>query len=241
MSSETETSGLRPQLPLAVLLHRLMWSRGWDWAMRLAAVLFHGVLMLKQSIGLIKLFAARDDHSPLFFATAVAARFAVIMFLTLIVFVIIVRLRPVAKSSGIVPRLFALAGTCMPSFMTLLPRNPDSVTVNTASLVLLAIGSALAVYAFSYLNRSASIMPEARRLVTDGPYRFVRHPVYVFEEISIIGLVLPYASVWAILWLILHLGFQFQRMKNEERVLSGAFPEYEDYARRTSRLIPGLY
>src|SRR5262249_30711345 len=120
MSSETETSGLRPQLPLPVLLHRLMWSRAWDWVLRLAAVLFHGVLMLKQSIGLIRLFAARDDHSPLFFATAVAARFAVIMFLTLIVFVIIVRLRPVAKSSGIVPRLFALAGTCMPSFMTLL-------------------------------------------------------------------------------------------------------------------------
>ena len=30
-------------------------------------------------------------------------------------------------------------------------------------------------------------------------------------------------------------------MKNEERVLSGAFPEYEDYARRTARVIPGLY
>jgi protein-S-isoprenylcysteine O-methyltransferase Ste14 len=241
MSSETETPDLRQQLPLAVLLHRLMWSRGWDWAMRLAAVLFHGVLMLKQSIGLIRLFAARDDHSPLFFATAVAARFAVIMFLTLIVFVIIVRLRPVAKSSGIVPRLFALAGTCMPSFMTLLPRNPDSLAVNIASLLLIAIGFGLAVCAFSYLNRSASIMPEARRLVTGGPYRFLRHPVYLFEEIGIIGLALPFASVWALLGLLIHLGCQLQRMKNEERVLSGAFPEYEDYARDTARVIPGLY
>jgi protein-S-isoprenylcysteine O-methyltransferase Ste14 len=241
MSSESEPSDLRPQLPLAALLHRMMWSRGWDWAMRLAAVLFHGALMLTQSIGLIKLFAARDDHSLLFFATAVAARLAVIMFLSLIVFVIIVRLRPVAKSSGLIPRLFALAGTCMPSFMILLPRNPDSLPVNIASSLLIAIGFGLAVYGFSHLNRSASIMPEARRLVTGGPYRFLRHPVYLFEEIGVVGLALPFASVWALLWLLLHVACQFQRMKNEERVLRGAFPEYEDYARRTARVIPGLY
>jgi protein-S-isoprenylcysteine O-methyltransferase Ste14 len=241
MSSEFETSDLRPQLPLADLLHRVMWSRSWDWAMRLAAVLFHGFLMLKQSLGLLKLFATRDEHSLLFFATAVAARLAVILFLTLIAFVIIVRLRPVAKSSGIAPRVIALAGTCMPSFVTLLPRNPDSVAVNIASLTLIAIGFALSVYAFIHLNRSASIMPEARRLITGGPYRLLRHPVYLFEEIGVIGLVLPFASVWALLWLLLHLACQFQRMKNEERVLSSAFPEYDDYARRTARLIPSLY
>jgi protein-S-isoprenylcysteine O-methyltransferase Ste14 len=43
------------------------------------------------------------------------------------------------------------------------------------------------------------------------------------------------------LWLLVHVGCQLQRMKNEERVLSGAFPEYDDYARRTARVIPGLY
>jgi protein-S-isoprenylcysteine O-methyltransferase Ste14 len=161
--------------------------------------------------------------------------------MTLIVFVIIVRLRPVAKAPGFIPRLFALAGTCMPSFMTLLPRNPDSLPINVASLLLVALGFGLAVYAFTHLNRSASIMAEARRLVTSGPYRLVRHPVYLFEEIGIIGLALPYASIWAVLWLVVHMGFQLQRMKNEERVLSSAFPEYDDYARGTRRLIPGLY
>lgn len=238
MSSETQAPA---PLPLGALLQRLMWSRGWDWAMRLTAVLFHGVLMLKQCVGLVSLFRAHDQHSLLFFATAVAARLAVILFLTLIVFVIIVRLRPVAKSAGIVPRAIALIGTCMPSFMTLLPRNPDSVAVNTASLLMVAVGFALAVYAFSYLNRSASIMPEARRLVTGGPYRWLRHPVYLFEEIGVIGLALPFASLWALLWLLVHAACQLQRMKAEERVLRSAFPEYDDYARRTPRLIPGLY
>ena len=241
MSSESETTDLRPQLPLAALLQRMMWSRGWDLAMRLAAVLFHGFLMLTQVFSLLRLFAARADHPLPFLAAAIAARIAVILFLSLIMFVIIVRLRPVAKSAGIVPRLFALAGTCMPSFMTLLPRNPDSLAVNIASFVLIAVGFSLAVHAFTYLNRSASVMPEARRLVTGGPYRFLRHPVYLFEEIGVIGLALPFASVWAVLWLLLHIACQFQRMKNEERVLRSAFPEYEDYARRTARVIPGLY
>ncbi|HUL06349.1 MAG TPA: isoprenylcysteine carboxylmethyltransferase family protein [Candidatus Acidoferrum sp.] len=241
MTIESETSALRPQLPLAALLHRMMWSRGWDWAMRIAAVLFHGTLMLKQAVGLMKLFATRQDQTLLFFGAAVAARVAVIMFLTLIVFVIIVRLRPVAKAPGLVPRVFALAGTCMPSFMTLLPRNPDSLAINVASLLLVAVGFGLAVYGFMHLNRSASIMAEARRLVTSGPYRLVRHPVYLFEEIGIIGLALPYVSIWAVLWLVLHMACQIQRMNNEERVLRGAFPEYDDFARRTKRLIPGLY
>jgi protein-S-isoprenylcysteine O-methyltransferase Ste14 len=241
VSGESDVGDLRPPLPSAALLQRMMWSRGWDWAMRLAAVSFHGILMLMQAIGLLRLFAARADHSLLFFATAVAARLAVILFLSLIVFVIVVRLRPVAKTTGLAPRVFALAGTCMPSFMVLLPRNPDDLAVNIASLLLIAIGFGLAVYAFSYLNRSASIMPEARRLVTGGPYRLLRHPVYLFEEIGVVGLALPFASVWALLWLLLHLACQFQRMKAEEQVLRGAFPDYDGYAGRTARLLPGLY
>jgi len=38
-----------------------------------------------------------------------------------------------------------------------------------------------------------------------------------------------------------HCFFQFERMKNEERVLIEAFQNYRDYMARTARLIPGLY
>jgi protein-S-isoprenylcysteine O-methyltransferase Ste14 len=37
------------------------------------------------------------------------------------------------------------------------------------------------------------------------------------------------------------LGFQFLRLHYEEGVLREAFPEYAEYARRTARLVPGLY
>jgi len=42
----------------------------------------------------------------------------------------------------------------------------------------------LAVYGLLYLSRSLSIIPEVRRLVTGGPYRVVRHPLYAAEILA---------------------------------------------------------
>ncbi len=56
-----------------------------------------------------------------------------------------------------------------------------------------------------------------------------------------VGITLQYLSAWALLLLGLFCLFQFQRMKNEELVLSRAFPGYGDYMARTARLVPGIY
>jgi protein-S-isoprenylcysteine O-methyltransferase Ste14 len=85
------------------------------------------------------------------------------------------------------------------------------------------------------------MLPEARRLVTSGPYSIIRHPLYVAEGVALFGLTLQYNSVWAWALFSLQCMFQFARMLNEEVVLSRAFPEYKDYAARTARLVPGLY
>ena len=91
------------------------------------------------------------------------------------------------------------------------------------------------------LGRSISILPEARRLVTRGPYALVRHPLYLGEIVALAGVALQYWSVWALLLWGLVCVFQLQRMKYEERVLSEVFPEYQDYMTRTARLLPGVY
>jgi hypothetical protein len=83
--------------------------------------------------------------------------------------------------------------------------------------------------------------PQARKLVVGGPYRLVRHPLYVAEEIALIGFLMQYAWYAAVAFLILHMGFQIRRMMYEESLLRAVFPDYDAYARRTARLIPGIW
>jgi protein-S-isoprenylcysteine O-methyltransferase Ste14 len=116
-----------------------------------------------------------------------------------------------------------------------------SLTLEMICTALILIGTVGAVFALARLGRSFSLMAETRQLVTSGPYRFVRHPLYVTEEIAVIGLFMQFASTWTILLLALQIGFQLRRMQNEEAVLTVSFPEYIPYSQTTARLIPGIY
>jgi protein-S-isoprenylcysteine O-methyltransferase Ste14 len=109
------------------------------------------------------------------------------------------------------------------------------------STLLIIVGTAGAVAALCQLGRSFSVMAESRLLVTSGPYRFVRHPLYLTEEIAIAGLFMQFASVWTALFLAVHIVIQLRRIHNEETVLSAKFAEYDAYRRNTARLIPGIY
>jgi protein-S-isoprenylcysteine O-methyltransferase Ste14 len=92
--------------------------------------------------------------------------------------------------------------------------------------------------AVCFLGRCFGVLPEARDLVTTGPYRVVRHPVYLGEIGACAGLALAAPSpINAIVLATLVLA-QAVRMRLEERALSDAFPEYRSYASRTPRLIP---
>jgi protein-S-isoprenylcysteine O-methyltransferase Ste14 len=84
-------------------------------------------------------------------------------------------------------------------------------------------------------------MPQARRLIMGGPYRLIRHPVYLAEAISIVGVLINFLSIPAFALLAVQLFCQVLRMNYEERVLGAAFPEYEDYRRRTACVLPGIY
>jgi protein-S-isoprenylcysteine O-methyltransferase Ste14 len=109
------------------------------------------------------------------------------------------------------------------------------------STLLVLFGSAAAVIALLRLGRSFSVMAEARRLVTSGPYRFVRHPLYLAEELAIIGIFVQFLSFSTALILAVQIAFQLRRMHNEEVILAANFPQYAAYRQKTARLIPGIY
>jgi protein-S-isoprenylcysteine O-methyltransferase Ste14 len=223
------------------LFSRLLWSQGWDLAVRLAGIAFAAWLIHDHlfRLSLILLFAPPVWDAA--FIALVAARAATLAFLSLFLLLFIVRLRPVAKAPGLWPRALAIIGMVLPASMTFFPRRDDVFLINVSSSVLVAVGYALTLYAFTHLSKSASTMAEARRLVRSGPYRVIRHPVYVFEELAVLGLFLPYASLPTAAIVAAHAVCQFLRAGQEERVLRTAFPAYDEYARTTARIIPGVY
>lgn len=114
---------------------------------------------------------------------------------------------------------------------------PRSYLVLPSALAVSA-GLAYTIWSLSYLRRSFSIMPEARRLVTGGPYRLSRHPLYLGEGVAAIGFVLPTIGWPGALLLAFFLASQYARIRAEERVLATQFPDYRSYASRVPRYAP---
>ena len=171
----------------------------------------------------------------------ILAHAAAIMFVALALIFLAIRRPPRAKAKGLIPRISAFAGAYLMVAVVWLPPQPIDVMLSFISLALILGGVCFSIVALSHLGRSFSLMPEARQLVTDGPYAVVRHPLYLGEAFSTLGLMLQYLSPLAVAIVALQLAFQLQRIKNEERVLGSLFPEYHAYRTRTARLVPGVY
>lgn len=139
-------------------------------------------------------------------------------------------------------KLIAMAATFMPFTFPLLsaPARPGAVILTVSSLILL-FGMTLTVVALCTLGRSFSLIPQTRKLVTGGPYRVVRHPVYVGEILGALGLVVWAASIPKTLVFLLLVVCEVYRALQEEKLLSEVFREYPEYASKTARFIPGLF
>jgi protein-S-isoprenylcysteine O-methyltransferase Ste14 len=90
------------------------------------------------------------------------------------------------------------------------------------------------------LGRCFGVLPEARGLVTRGPYGVVRHPVYLGELAACAGLLLAAPTTWNLFVAAVFVGAQALRMRLEENELGAHFPEYARYAAETPRLFPRL-
>ncbi len=113
-----------------------------------------------------------------------------------------------------------------------------------AWLVLCAAGAALGVITL-YFNRPGnfSIYPELRRgaaLITRGPYRYVRHPMYLALVTMMLG-VAAYNGAWFnAAGVVLITAAVIGKAHLEERLLLAGFPDYATYAARTGRFLPRL-
>jgi protein-S-isoprenylcysteine O-methyltransferase Ste14 len=171
----------------------------------------------------------------------IVSRSCTLLFFATLGWLMLTRPKAVARQDGLIPTTIAFFGTYAVWLMPFLPRADNPPAVQMASAAIALVGSLSIIFAVVYLGKSFSIVPQARKLVVGGPYRIVRHPLYVAEEIAIVGVLMQYAWYAALLFLVVHLALQIRRMAYEESLLCAVFPDYEIYAQRTARLIPGLW
>ena len=107
------------------------------------------------------------------------------------------------------------------------------------------VGVVLGTWAVMTMNvKNLAVLPEVKsgaRLVTHGPYRWIRHPMYAAMLLVTLALVSEAFSYGrGTCWLIL-LADLVAKLSYEETVLRKAFPDYDRYRLRTWRLIPWVF
>ncbi len=161
------------------------------------------------------------------------------LFYGLLVAVYVARLPPRDgdRRPGIV--LVSFVGSFAPMCVPLLPAAPRrDWLLLPADLVSMA-GIGWTLWSLLCLGRSFAILPQARRLVTSGPYALSRNPLYLGEVVGGWSVFLPTLS-WpgavvlaGTLWLLL------VRVRAEECVLARTFGRgYAEYRRRVPRFLP---
>jgi protein-S-isoprenylcysteine O-methyltransferase Ste14 len=168
-------------------------------------------------------------------------RLLLIAFYVLAVVLLLTRSDAKAKSRRILPRVAAYAGTFAPFLLGFAPSSQVTPGLVLAAVSIQAIGMAFVMYSLAILRRSFGVAPQVRTLVRSGPYRFIRHPLYVGEFVTLTGAVLVVPSWQKVVILVVTAAIQVYRAIQEERLLSAHDPEYAEYMTETKRFVPGLF
>ena len=211
----------------------------YDLAAALPLVIWYGYAIAH----MLPQIAGQIAHAPLSWQSvlSVASQSVTVIFLGLQIVLFLVRRVPIGKAEGWLPRLVALVGSNLLLVLLAIPHATLSPAMTIFSSAFVIAGTAGAIWSAWWLGRSFAVFPQARAMITGGPYRFIRHPIYLAEQIAAFGIMWQYRQPWALLVVFVAFAAQFPRMYFEEKVLVANFPAYRAYAACTARLVPGVY
>lgn len=136
--------------------------------------------------------------------------------------------------------LVAFLGTAAPFVIPLVSGGTRTGPAATGAIVVLVVGLVAMLWSLGALGTNISMVPQAREVVTHGPYARVRHPLYAAELLNVVGICLGTIGFGPWLVLIALIVFQVLRARREEALLSSELPGYAEYKARTPMLVPAL-
>lgn len=119
-----------------------------------------------------------------------------------------------------------------------------SATGVTLGAFLFLLAAVVGITGVTHLERNRTPFPRPRpgsRLIQDGIYAWVRHPLYLSVMLAGFGWALLWQSGLTAVLALLQIPFFDAKARLEEQWLTEAFPEYAEYRRRVRRFIPGWY
>ncbi len=122
--------------------------------------------------------------------------------------------------------------------------NDYVISKNPVTMIVQLISIFLMIWArITFKSRSFHLTANTTkgRLVTNGPYRWLRHPIYAAVIYFGWACLIAFPKIETLIAVICITGGLFTRMLLEEKALNKKYPEYVDYSKRAKRLIPFFY
>jgi protein-S-isoprenylcysteine O-methyltransferase Ste14 len=142
------------------------------------------------------------------------------------------------KALSIVGYLGMVAGLLgLLAIKSLLSPSPFIIALQVVALALMI----WARFTFGRRSFRPAANPTAGGLVTTGPYRFIRHPIYSAVCLFVTAGAAAHLSLSSVLLCGLIWATSVVRMLCEEQLLRGMYPEYRKYAAVTPRMIPFVF
>lgn len=120
-----------------------------------------------------------------------------------------------------------------------------TLTATRLGVTLFVVGLSIYVLARftlrGFFSETLTIKP-GHKLITNGPYRFIRHPIYLSEIFYFLSIPIFFSSHFGFVIMLALIPMLLYRIRIEERLLISKFgEEYMEYTRRTKKLIPYFY
>lgn len=119
----------------------------------------------------------------------------------------------------------------------IISNNPIAITIQVCAIIIMI----WARITFGMRSFHASANSTKGKLITHGPYKLLRHPIYASIIYFFIASLIAFPAIDTCIGVLLIIGSTYARMIFEEISLKKTYKEYESYSQKSKRIIPYVF